>query len=424
MQKNTKRTFLTSFKPFAEDIVEENRDVSLDRQVFFGPQPEIPDKAPRRGYTSFMHTADPREGLIDTFGRQIHNPGDERIPQVRVLKASDKTSKLTFADFEDYRVCVAWRIVRETMRHWGAIEDDQTLLEATVTDNHDYWSQPLSNWTPSKAKAFSYTKPYKAVLAALTNVHALETEHQRWSIVETTAIDDKGKIESIKSHAFTHGHALLPPPPPYHAHDIENEGRIRDEYDPDDDPGLRAYIDVVQSIARSLYIYGGSRVHPDLGMHGMHGMDDAWTVRVVHPTPNEIIAFETFILDKTMEMITRNSQNYARNFISDTFGLLDHEMDQVVKMARARARSLTDASVDDKRAIMELRLEDAIARARDALDIRSELTGLKHLSVVQGLGRAETMDASVEFFQVVKQIGQEDRGEMPALPEPVDDENK
>lgn len=59
---------------------------------------------------------------------------------------------------------------------------------------------------------------------------------------------------------------------------------------------------------------------------------------------------------------------------------------------------------------MLLRLDDFCRRAREGLDLRAELSGLKAISVIQGLARTEGGDIVSDFVNVVRSFTKEQGG--------------
>lgn len=127
------------------------------------------------------------------------------------------------------------------------------------------------------------------------------------------------------------------------------------------------------------------------------GLPNSW------PSAQEIIDAERSYEDLTLSLVIQRGRQKTANFLRLCLGLTPREATTLVALARQRAEELTGGSIDEKRAAIELALEDLASRARKALDMRVELGTLKALAVVQGVARAEVEDDNGIFVRVARQ---------------------
>lgn len=123
---------------------------------------------------------------------------------------------------------------------------------------------------------------------------------------------------------------------------------------------------------------------------------DAW------PSPEEIETFESDITDFAMSLLIQRGKTHSEQFFLTCFRFTRPETTTLIGFARARARDLTVGDIEEKRAIMELVLEDLAQRCKQAHDLRAELGTYKTLAVVQGIARADIEDDGDIFARIAK----------------------
>ncbi len=132
--------------------------------------------------------------------------------------------------------------------------------------------------------------------------------------------------------------------------------------------------------------------------------------------------YEAVLIDEVLGELLDKGVRGATSELLRTQGITEHECRGLIKLAKFESRTRMDSEVEDDRAIISMRLEDLIARARQGLDMRVEIAAIKQLSIVQGVTRAEPEDALTEFARVVKKVANE-VSDRPQLPPMVDAED-
>jgi len=123
---------------------------------------------------------------------------------------------------------------------------------------------------------------------------------------------------------------------------------------------------------------------------------DSW------PTPEEILDYEDHITDFAMSLLVQRGRVKTDNFFLTCFKLTRPEATLLIGFARAKARDLTAGDIEEKRAMMELMLDDLLQRCKTAHDLKAELGTLKAMSIVQGIARAEIEDDGDIFARIAK----------------------
>lgn len=149
------------------------------------------------------------------------------------------------------------------------------------------------------------------------------------------------------------------------------------------------------------------------------------------PNPNNwpdamlIAQYETVLVDEVLEQLLDKGVRKATSELLRTQGINDHETRGLIRLAKYESRVRMESELEDDRAIISMRLEDLIHRARQSLDMRVEIAAIKQLSIVQGVTRAEPEDALTEFARVVKKVANEapTRPELPPVDERKTDEH-
>jgi len=122
------------------------------------------------------------------------------------------------------------------------------------------------------------------------------------------------------------------------------------------------------------------------------------------------------VLDILLDKGTRNAKDHLREVLS----LRDHEINNVIRLAKIESRRRMEHDIEEERAILSMRLEDLIHRAREALDMRVELGAIKQLAIVQGVTRAEPDDAMSEFANVIRKVANSAAPALPPAPADAD----
>lgn len=368
----------------------------------------------------------------------------------RVLATIFNDPEQSLADLTPYRVRTAWRIVREMARHRGFIKPDEMLIEAlepafiprdpddpdtdtelpegseapdltepidaTTGLTHDRWLYPELFVKPAYDNKNPHMRLSMSVIEIMLEAERINPAFSPFQWELKSLEIDPGTVESRWFPHHYAGLALLPPNVPYQH--VLRDGTIKPGYNPSSplqDPSLHTYVRLLKVVSSWLYLDLGSKDDPDSGRYGLAGMLHAETVRAAFPSRVQIMTWETLLVDETLELIVQQGVPKATNILKDKYGLASLEVQQLIKMARAKASHMASGDSEEDRGLMILRLEDAARRARESLDIRAELAALKNLAVVQGLSRVEPQDAMSDFIDIVKTVSVGKR-DMPALP--------
>lgn len=216
-------------------------------------------------------------------------------------------------------------------------------------------------------------------------------------------------IRNLFRLAGADGLALLPPPPP--APDPDKQAL---DYDPKQDRKLLCYTKMLAIMYRAMHLDGGTKSNPKEGIYGIQGLLDPMTIRLCFPTPQQIMAWETLMVDTAVDLFNEQGYLLAKEQLKEQYGLQQREIDSIIKITRLQVRDMMQEDADESRARLIAQLQNFTKRARDAMDFRGELGGYKQLAILHGLSRSEPDDVLSDFKQVVKKVTSE-----PAAPRRV-----
>lgn len=346
-----------------------------------------------RDITDAMGTADdPVPDLVSGALRGASTRAEmERIAKRRMIE--DAAGELAL---EPERVMVAYRLTREMAVCMGLVSPDQTLLEAlkqtgfTGADGNvrymDMWAIPQQG---DQRKISRYCedaswRPDTAIENVLASARMLADHHC-----------PSDQVFDIHSQQWItevyRGLPLMPPPP------------LKDPGD-DGDPLLDLWLEAAAAVADRLGLEDGTPAMPSLGLRGMRDLLSPEKVRDLYPSRLKIAVFETLLVEETLRKLSDAGQAKTRRYLRDKYGLLAHESNSLLKCAKYKARQQVIGDLDEDRALMILRLEGLIDRARESCDLRNELGGLKALAVVLGLAKVEADNGLSDFVQTVRKV--------------------
>lgn len=274
------------------------------------------------------------------------------------------------------RCFCAWRITREIARSNNMISFDEPL--ALVME--EFWYEPKE--TQSRNDALDPV--------ALDMWEDTFSWPDRYGIIVPDTSPPK-----VRS-----GLSLQPPPlcPAY-------EGD--EEYSPRKDRLLTRWREIITRIGEVLGTYSPTPDFPNLAQEGMGPLTNPETSRQAWPSPLQIVAMETLMIEEVLGLLVNESRNKVKKILRETYGLHKIEINQLMAMAMAEAGRTLDHPVEEDRGLMALRLEDFCSRAKDSADLRAELAGLKQLSVVLGLARVDPKDSMSEIMNVISEVSKE-----------------
>lgn len=290
----------------------------------------------------------------------------------RLLKRRLEDLQLSLAETFPFRVRVAWRIVRELARLKNLVQEDELLIDMELDPERDPWSAPIRGRAPA-------SKTWARRLDA-TLLRALEV--------------------SARSGLNGEGAPLLPP-------SVGGlwrtpDGLVRDDYDPGQDADLRAFLRAAGLVAGHYCMADFETERGAEGELGLEGMLDVDTARLCWPSRSQIMAFEELVVGEAREFLATKGLSQARKHLVLAHGLRPREIDSIIKVAASSAVALTDFSPEEQRALMILRIDDYITRAREELNMAGENRGHKLMILVQGLAKIEQANPYAEFSAAVE----------------------
>lgn len=354
---------------------------------------ELLDRARRAAAARDPVTTAP-ETATALFAALSGPPGSAAPP------AADEEEPLTAEQTHPDRIWAAWRYVREHGRLAGRLQPTDPLQPALL---------------PAKTSRGETEDPWvTGYFGALGVVR-----------------DDGAEEEPLP---------IAPPPVPAEWLADRQAIEAYDPSDPEDDPELHRWARHFSEIARTLNIGEGSTDAPRMGQRGLRGLSDPQWCRLLFPTRTEILAFEEYLVNRTLEVLVEGEDPLGQGissasggspigtrgamvFLTRKYGLLPREAQGIISMARDRGKERADGDLEQNRAMMVLRLESFIARIRQInfADTRSELMALKQLAIVQGLAKADVQDDLAEILRGFDNVATLPGDQPQGLPDPGDE---
>lgn len=163
----------------------------------------------------------------------------------------------------------------------------------------------------------------------------------------------------------------------------------------DEDESFEAFYTVAEETARRLQLYSYSAFGTRFLVDPKH--------RPLWPRPYTILAYEHRLLGEITSIEMKNGQVAVRDELIQR-GFLAWEIESLIKISRHVLVRNVLMSTEEARAVLALRIEDLIQRARkpDGADIRAELAALKLMAWLHGLHKTEPDDGLSEAVDIVK----------------------
>lgn len=307
-----------------------------------------------------------RDGLMsmetveEVLGRREH--GMSGVELHEFWEEVFATQVVTLDDLYPYRVRVAWRLTREIAYLYGWIETPGTLLEEATGFHPSPWSVATGPQGPLR----------DPILEAM--------------------LRDRGHV------------SLLPPDPPTKA--LTEGGDTKPSYAPSKDQRLDLYVRVLKQVADGRLNVGRTRE----GRYGLAGLLDHDVVRAAMPGPREIIEFEALLVRETLQVLVQETFHEAENHLRERYDLHEHEVRQVMAMARRLARSRVDLDdLEGARAMCILRMEQALHQAKEAGDHRGRIAGIEKLAKLHGVFRDDGDQDLDQMSAVIRDVSQDRR---------------
>jgi hypothetical protein len=244
-----------------------------------------------------------------------------------------------------HRIMVMWRLCRTTALAKGLCSEDETLDRATDIDP-DPWVTPFKpHLTPSQGAALR-----RARVAQLGRIHS------------------EGE-----------GLPLLPPRA--------------------DAAGMSRWCNAASIVASDLGVERSRE-----GLLGLQGLLDPQLCARCDVSGPEVIAFEEMLLAGALNLLLDSGERAAIGHFRDNYGFSLKEANSLLRVVKTQALERSGGSIEEKRALAEMRLEDQLGRYKETMDMDGELKAIKELSRIQGLTRTEPENQAAEFFDVVKRV--------------------
>lgn len=274
-----------------------------------------------------------------------------------------RRDEMTLEELRPKRIVAAYRIVRLLARLQGLVASNEPLASAP------------SEWHYPRQRLRSAVSPQRDFGSSLYRL--------------TLLLDD-------------HPTPLLPPAPPSPLPPIytpENPQTL-----PYHDPPLNHFLRIVNAAI--------STISPPLD--AIHGLTHPAYIREAFPSRREILEFEQDLLFEALEMYADRGLFPTVAQLSVRYNLRKPESLDVIEQAKALAATITPTNTEQERALLKLRIDDYIQRARQAFDLRGEMQGLKLKALVTGVTRDEPTNPFTEFTDAVRRLSNERKnGEAP-----------
>lgn len=121
--------------------------------------------------------------------------------------------------------------------------------------------------------------------------------------------------------------------------------------------------------------------------------------------PTNIMELEELLVEETVRVMVRYGERPLIDHMRERYGLTRREAQALIRLGRADAMKSNRSTVEDDRAMMVAMLKDALARARETMNMADQTRLLKELARVQGLTRSEPEDIGAEFLGIVRSVG-------------------
>lgn len=137
------------------------------------------------------------------------------------------------------------------------------------------------------------------------------------------------------------------------------------------------------------------------GRRGLKWLLEPETVREMWIRPEVLVAWENIMLSEMLEIQLDLGVHEGQVEARKKFELSVMETRILGDLSRIAAPDIAADNLETKKALMELRIDKFMRRAREEQDLRAELQGLKLLSIIQGLNKAEPEDDMKAMIDVV-----------------------
>jgi len=162
----------------------------------------------------------------------------------------------------------------------------------------------------------------------------------------------------------------------------------------------REFVSAVYKSSKYLRLNNSPR-DPLLGDVATYGFGDERTILTFFPSRDELIDFEQRFVSDLVEILMYRGQNGLISELVSVFGFSRQEASTLLPLTRNWAVDYIETDPDLDRKLMVARTEAYLQRAQDSGELRAEIQGLKHLSVVQQLSQIEPSNPLHEFKDII-----------------------
>lgn len=140
------------------------------------------------------------------------------------------------------------------------------------------------------------------------------------------------------------------------------------------------------------------------GLLGLQGLLDPHQCARCDVSSAEVLAFEELLLIESLDMLLDKGERAAIKHFREHYGFSHKEATGLLRVVKTQALERSAASIEEKRALMEMRYENMLGRYKETMDMDGELKASKELAKIQGLTRTEPENQAAEFFNVVRAV--------------------
>lgn len=134
---------------------------------------------------------------------------------------------------------------------------------------------------------------------------------------------------------------------------------------------------------------------------------DPERLRDLWPEHSKICMWEQAFAQEVLQILSKQGHQKTVEWIQDKHGLLLGEAVASIRLSKALALRRTESSMEEERALMVLRLEDMINRAKEDTNYAAESQGLKQLATIQGFAKTQPEGPEIMFRKVVRKVSGE-----------------
>lgn len=167
---------------------------------------------------------------------------------------------------------------------------------------------------------------------------------------------------------------------------------------------VQRYAEIVRRIARETRMYEGSRRVPMMWTYAMGDLRTDEDLLLYWPDPSEVLLFEESVLRHAHHLVISRAKHSTAEDLHNLLGVSRPEAIALSRLAIANHAREAYEDMEEKRYLMEVRLEALAENSRTALNLDAELRALKQLAAIQGLTRTEPTTAMDEILKTIQAV--------------------